>query len=72
MSRPFNPSTWLDQWLKVGGIQTGTGGRVSLVADLDGNAETQQRLLSQLDAEIGRGRRDQVRDRVLRGWQQNV
>lgn len=68
MSRPFDPSAWLEGWLKVGGIQTGATGRVALVADLDGNAATQQRLLSQLDAEKGRGRRDQVRDLALERW----
>ena len=67
MSRPFtfSPASWLERWSKVGGIQIGPAGRVALIADLDGNAETQQRLLSQLDAEVGRGRRDQVRDWVL-------
>jgi hypothetical protein len=68
MSRPFDPADWLERWLKVGGIQTGAGGRVALVADLDGNAETQQRLLSRLDAEIGRSRRDEVRELALERW----
>lgn len=62
----FDPNQWLERWLKVGAVQTGAGGRVQLVADLDGNAGTQQSLLSQLHG--GPGRRDLVRDLVQERW----
>ena len=64
----FNPDQWLERWLKVGGVQAGAGGKVHLVADLDGNAATQKSLLSQLDADGKAGRRDIVRELVLERW----
>jgi hypothetical protein len=63
MAWQFEAAKWLERWVKVGGVQIGAAGRVSLVADLDGNAAAQQSLLTQLDA--GRGRREQVRECVL-------
>jgi hypothetical protein len=68
VSRQFDPGDWLERWLKVGGVQTGAAGQVCLIVNLDGNKETQQSLLSQLDGLGGRGRRDYVRNLVLERW----
>lgn len=59
---PFDPSTWLDRWMRVGAVQI-RAAQVSIVADLDGNAAEQQSLLTMLD--VPRGRRALVRDAAL-------